>query len=254
MYQLISACGCSIGRIRSNNEDNFCFNGIVLQAENSGLRDVLFASGTLDKPFCMGVFDGMGGEAFGEEAACIAAGVLKEKSAACAGTPEEVLLDACREANERICAETRRRGAGVMGSTMTALWLEGREAVLLNLGDSRAFRLRDGALEQISVDHTDRARLAALGIVNRKPRLTQHLGIDPSDMILEPAIWKGSIRSGDRFLLCSDGLTDMVTEGEIADILLRLEEPSDCIRDLINTAIEHGGRDNVTVQICSILC
>lgn len=253
MHKFISACGCNIGRIRSNNEDNFCFNGIVLQAENRGLRDVLFASGTLDKPFCAGVFDGMGGEAFGEEASCIAANALKEKYSTCIGTPETVLLDACHLANDQICAEARKRAAGVIGSTMTALWLEENDAVLLNLGDSKAFLLRDGSLDQISVEHTDRVRLEAMGITTRKPRLTQHLGIDPADMILEPAIWRGSIQSGDCFLLCSDGLTDMVFEAEIADVLLTKSEPSDCVRDLINVALAHGGRDNVTVVVCKIL-
>lgn len=77
MRKHISVCGCSIGRIRSSHEDNFYFNGIVLQMENNGLRDVLFASGTLDKPFCAGVFDGMGGEASGKAAAYIAAMALK---------------------------------------------------------------------------------------------------------------------------------------------------------------------------------
>lgn len=116
MHKFISACGCNIGRVRSNNEDNFCFNGFVLSAENCGLRDVLFASGTLDKAFCIGVFDGMGGEAFGEEASYIAAKVLKEKHAACNGTPTKVLLDACNEANDQICAEARKRAVGVIGA------------------------------------------------------------------------------------------------------------------------------------------
>lgn len=253
MHKFISACGCNIGRIRSNNEDNFCFNGFVLSAENCGLRDVLFASGTLDKPFCIGVFDGMGGEAFGEEASYIAANVLKEKYTNCIGAPTKVLLDTCNEANEQICAEARKRAVGVIGSTMTALWLEGNEAVLLNLGDSKAFLLRDGSLNQISVEHTDRSRLEALGITMRKPRLTQHLGIDPSEMILEPAIWQESLNSEDYFLLCSDGLTDMVFESKIADILLNQKEPSDCVRQLINTAIEQGGKDNITVIVCRIL-
>lgn len=253
MRKFISACGCNIGRIRNNNEDNFCFNGVILQAENRGLRDVLFASGSLDKPFCIGIFDGMGGEAFGEEASYIAAKVLKEKSANCTGTAEKVLLEACYEANTLICAEARKRAASVIGSTTTALWLEENNAVLLNLGDSKAFLLRNDSLEQISVEHTDRARLETLGITMRKPRLTQHLGIDPSDMILEPAIWHGNILSGDRFLLCSDGLTDMVFESEIADVLLSLSEPSDCVRKLINAAIANGGRDNITVVVCNIL-
>lgn len=253
MRKHISACGCSIGRIRSNNEDNFCFNGIVLQAENNGLRDVLFASDSLDRPFCTGVFDGMGGEAFGEVASCIAATALKERSKSGLGDPEKILIDVCNEANSLICAEARKRKASVIGTTMTALWLEKNDAVLLNLGDSKAFLLRDGGLDEISVEHTDRARLAKLGITMRKPRLTQHLGIDPADMLLEPAIWHGNTLPKDRFLLCSDGLTDMVFESEIANILLSLSEPSDCVRKLINTAIENGGRDNVTVIVCDIL-
>lgn len=252
MYKFISACGCSIGRIRENNEDNFCFNGVTLQTKNQGLRDVLFTSGTLDKPFCVGVFDGMGGEAFGEEASYIAAKVLKERSSHCMGMPEDILRDACNDANDQICAETRKRAANIIGATMTALWLEGNTAVLLNLGDSKAFLLRDGSFDQISVDHTDRARLEALGITMRKPRLTQHLGIEPTDMMIEPAIWRGDIQAGDCFLLCSDGLTDMVAESEIAEILLERKDPSDCVRDLINQALYCGGRDNITVIVCSI--
>lgn len=253
MHKHISACGCSIGRIRNNNEDNFCFNGIVLQAENNGLRDVLVVSGTLDKPLCVGVFDGMGGEALGEVASYIAATVLNKRSKSGLGAPEKILLDACNEANSLICVETRKRQVSIIGSTMTALWLEKNDAVLLNLGDSKAFLLRDGVLDEISVEHTDRARLAQLGITMRKPRLTQHLGINPADMLLEPAIWRGKTLPGDRFLLCSDGLTDMVFEAEIADTLLSLSEPSDCVRKLINAAIANGGRDNITVIVCNIL-
>lgn len=253
MRKHISACGCNIGRTRNNNEDNFCFNNIVLQAENRGLRDVLFASGTLDKPFCTGIFDGMGGEAFGELASYIAATVLKERSTSCIGTPEKTLLDACNEANSLICMEARKRAVSIIGSTMTALWLEKNDAVLLNLGDSKAFLFRDGSLNQISVEHTDRARLEELGITMRKPRLTQHLGINPTDMLLEPAIWRGNTLPGDRFLLCSDGLTDTVFESEIANALLAISEPSDCVRKLINAAIENGGRDNITVIVCDIL-
>lgn len=253
MHKYLAACGCNIGRIRKNNEDNFCFNSIVLQVENRGLRDILLTSGTLAGPFCVGVFDGMGGESFGEDASYIGAKVLKEKCFGYAEDPQYALMDACMEANIQICALAHKRAAGVIGSTMTALWLEGNEAVLLNLGDSKAFLLRDGKLVQISVDHTDRERLETLGVTARKPRLTQHLGISPSEMLLEPAIWQGQIESGDYFLLCSDGLTDMVPESEIADILQKQPDPADCVRLLINTALAKGGRDNITVVVCNIL-
>lgn len=252
MRKYLAACGCNMGRVRTNNEDNFCFNGMVLQAENRGLRDVLFSSGRLDRPFCAGVFDGMGGEAFGEEAAYLAAQTLKEKIAQPVGGAAEILLDACREANERLCAQARGRAVSVIGATMTALWLEGEQAFLLNLGDSKAFLFRGESLEQISVEHTDRARLEKLGITTRKPRLTQHLGIDPAELVLEPALWRGRATKGDRFLLCSDGLTDMVPESGIAETLLRQTDPSECVRALINTALSNGGRDNVTVVVCDI--
>lgn len=139
MHKYLAACGCNIGRIRKNNEDNFYFNGIVLQAENRGLRDILFTSGTLASPFCVGVFDGMGGEAFGEDASYIGAKVLKEKCFGYAGDPKDVLLDACMGGK---CTDlrtgTKTRG-GSYRSTMAALCLEGENAVLLNLGDSKAF-------------------------------------------------------------------------------------------------------------------
>lgn len=253
MHKYIAACGCNIGRIRKNNEDNFYFNSIVLQVENRGLRDILFASGTLASPFYVGVFDGMGGESFGEDASYIGAKVLKEKCFGCADDPKGVLLDACMEANAQICALARKRAAGVIGSTMVALCLEGESAVLLNLGDSKAFLFRNRALVQISVDHTDQKRLKALCVTTRKPRLTQHLGIAPSELLLEPAIWQKRIEPGDCFLLCSDGLTNMVSESEIADILQKQPEPADCIRFLINTALAKGGRDNITVIVCNVL-
>lgn len=252
MHKYLAACGCNIGRIRKNNEDNFYFNGIVLQAENRGLRDILFTSGTLASPFCVGVFDGMGGEAFGEDASYIGAKVLKEKCFGYAGDPKDVLLDACMEANAQICALARKRAAGVIGSTMAALCLEGENAVLLNLGDSKAFLFRSRTLVQISVDHTDQERLKALCITTRKPRLTQHLGIAPSELLLEPAIWQRRIEPGDCFLLCSDCLTNMVPESEIADILQKNPEPADCVRLLINTALMKGGRDNITVLLVHV--
>jgi len=79
MHRFIAACGCNIGRIRRNNEDNFCFNGIVLQPENDGMKNVLFLSDSLEIPAYFAVFDGMGGEAFGEVASYIAAETLKAK-------------------------------------------------------------------------------------------------------------------------------------------------------------------------------
>lgn len=117
-----------------------------------------------------------------------------------------------------------------------------------NLGDSRAYRLRNGEFLQISHDHVETRSLA----VGRKAPLTQHLGINPEDMLIEPYIAKDKVFPGDQYLLCSDGLTDMLTNFEISDIMLSSEDAESCVTHLINAALEHGGRDNITVIICRI--
>ena len=126
----------------------------------------------------------------------------------------------------------------------------GNFAYVANLGDSRAFRLRNGELLQLSADHTDAALLQGQGI--RKPRLTQHLGIWPEEMVLEPYIAKGEIQAGDRYLLCSDGLTDMVSNMEICTLMKETGSICHLTDRLVAKALEKGGRDNVTVLAAQI--
>jgi protein phosphatase len=121
------------------------------------------------------------------------------------------------------------------------------------LGDSRAYRYRQGEFMQLSVDHTDAAVIKERGITNRRPRLTQYLGIDQQELILEPAISKGEIHKGDWYLLCSDGVTDMLSNFEIADIIHRAKNAEQCVTQIINAALEKGGRDNITAIVCRII-
>ena len=83
--------------------------------------------------------------------------------------------------------------------------------------------------------------------------LTQHLGIDPEELQIEPFIAEGEIRRGDRYLLCSDGLTDMLSDEEIAEVLGRAERAEDAVRILQDLALYRGGKDNVTILVCRIL-
>lgn len=250
-WELKAACGCVIGYRRNNNEDNFFFLGNNLPQNNNGLDQVLIGKALLDRQVCFAVFDGMGGEAYGEEAAWIAAKALKDGVDQSEGRPVN-LETICQEANREICARARGRSVGLEGTTAAILAFYGQKACVVNLGDSKVFLLRSGELRQLSVDHTDQALLLVQGVTNRKPRLTQHLGIEAEEMVLQPAVSRMSIRPKDRFLLCTDGLTDMVETEEIRNILGAQETVEAAVGQLIGRALENGGRDNVTAICCQV--
>ena len=248
MLKVSSACGCDIGRVRNNNEDNLFFNGFVLPMMNRGLPEPLSFSDQLTRPIHFGIFDGMGGEAQGELASYIAALELRDAASTCKIDGVQTVL---HQANSKICKEAHHRGCDVIGTTAAVLSIDPTSAYAVNVGDSKIFRLRNGVMTQISTDHTDKALLDRCGIQGRKPRLTQHLGIEPSEMIIEPAVWTNTICSGDRFLICSDGLTDMLSEYEIL-VTLSKALPIGCVDDLICKALKCGGRDNISVIVVEI--
>lgn len=245
------ACRSVVGKVRTNNEDNFYFYGQYLAPTSFGTKQTIVSRDSLDKSLCFAVFDGMGGEAYGEEASLAAAQTFDKMVRQSAGSPLD-LQAACLAANEAVCACARRRNVGLVGSTVVALQLYGHTAELMNLGDSRAFLLRGGVLRQLSVDHTEADMMKQFGITGRKPRLTQHLGIEPSEMVVEPHIVSIDVQHGDRFLLCSDGLTDMVSESEIRAILEVASSPQSAVESLIERAMAYGGRDNTTVICCEL--
>ena len=90
------------------------------------------------------------------------------------------------------------------------------------------------------------------GKSTKKAPLTQHLGINPEDFLIEPYIAKGELKRGDQYLLCSDGLTDMLTNLEIDEIMSSTDTAGDCVQKLIDAALEKGGKDNVTAIVCRI--
>lgn len=124
---------------------------------------------------------------------------------------------------------------------------------MVNLGDSRAFWQQNDKLQQLSVDHTDQKMLLSQGITARRPGLTQHPGIEPEDMILQPTTVRIRICPDDRFLLCTDGLTDMLGPEEIQSTL-KLQEPVETAAEGFGWALENGGQDNITTVCCRIYC
>lgn len=200
------------------------------------------------------VADGMGGAQAGEVASKIAIEAF-EQGLPDGGSPEQRLADRVREANRRIYerAHTEHEHAG-MGTTLTAVYVDDAQLVIAHVGDSRAYMLRDGSLQRLTQDHSLVDELVRRGKLTQEQAaehpqrsiITRALGPEPS---VEVDTFTYSIRSGDVLLLCSDGLTSMVSEERVAEILAssaRLERAAD---QLIAEANEAGGRDNITVVL-----
>lgn len=251
-FTIEAACGCHIGKVRRNNEDNFFFNGKCLEAAYSGLKYPVSFEDTPKSGLCFAVFDGMGGENFGEVASYAAARRMQQEERTLADflIPVKQYLNRLSiELNQAVLKEKEDLCTDRMGSTMVALYFSGRYTYTCNLGDSRAYRLRDSEFLQISQDHVEKRPHTN----HKKAPLTQYLGIDPEEMQIEPYIAKGKIHKGDRYLLCSDGLTDMLTDFEISDIMLKSQNAESCVQNLVQAALEHGGRDNITVIVCRVM-
>jgi serine/threonine protein phosphatase PrpC len=224
--------------VRSSNEDSCIANG------NSRLFLVA---------------DGMGGHAAGEVASRIAADTVDEIVAHAAGgeeKPEDVLLRAAQTANDRIFEQQSRSPeyAG-MGSTLTALAFREDQYYIAHIGDSRAYRLRDGVLDQLTRDHSLVWNLYESGVLGKedlsshpqKHLITRSIGPHPE---VEVDLEQGQACEGDVYLLCSDGLTDVLSDKGIQQILFNPgKTPQDLGEDLVNAANEGGGPDNVTVVV-----
>lgn len=250
-FTIEAACGCNIGKIRKNNEDNFYFDGKCLEPENCGLKHSAIMEEPLKSGMCIAIFDGMGGENYGERASFAAARQLQQTQRTFSDyfvSEKKYLHKITDQLNFAVLKAKEEMSTEHMGTTMVALYYSGKNVYACNIGDSRAYRLRDGEFLQISRDHIEHRP----GKEGKKAPLTQHLGISPDDMVIEPYIARGEIKHGDQYLLCSDGLTDMLTNFEISDIMLKSDDADSCVQSLIQNALERGGRDNITVIICKI--
>lgn len=242
-YRIHYSCVSHIGKCRSTNQDNFICGGRFLEEGKEPLPFPLNGCQSCGGSAVAGVFDGMGGEECGETAAWIAArcaaGISAEKDSL------KELEDFCREANGQICDWAEKHGIQSMGTTAAILVFGKREIGLCNIGDSKIFRFTQNRLEQISVDHY------AVGVYGRKPPLSQNLGIPEKELLIDPYLAVGTYSGGDVYLLCSDGLTDMVEREEIARTLMDVPFEEAAER-LLHRALENGGRDNITILLCRV--
>lgn len=242
-YKIHYCCWSHVGKCRSMNQDNFICSGKFMDGNDESLTFPLTGYLTRGYPALVGVFDGMGGEECGEVASVLAAQCASEVSIG--EKPIEVLLKFCKDANERICEYASENEIVAMGTTAALLAFSNNEITLCNIGDSKIFRFADKKLEQISVDHY------AVAVHGLKPPLSQNLGIPASEMIIDPYVARGQYNDGDVYLLCSDGLTDMVTSEDITQILVETEF-DEAVNKLLDTALENGGKDNITIILCKV--
>lgn len=244
---------CDLGKVRKKNQDNLYFQGKILKLQHTKAHSKLLWRTSTKKAVCVGVFDGMGGEQWGETASFLAAETIKNEmlEKKTGRIPGDILLEICSKANEQIYRKTLELNAERIGTTAAIVYMQYDRIWCCNVGDSRIYRLRDGRLQQMSVDHVDRTEDGdggrTWGRNKKKPGLTQHLGMKPGDMDLLPYIADERMEPGDRYLLCSDGLTDMVSPDEIADILETKRALTECSKLLLESALEHGGKDNITM-------
>lgn len=240
-YRIRYSCLSHAGKSRRLNQDNFICDGQYMDDASDPVRFPLQGSVDPGLPGVFGVFDGLGGEQCGETASLIAA-----RTAAGVRIGSQPLSDLtayCMDANRRICACAEENDIGSMGTTAALLTFSGDKAYLMNIGDTKVFRFAHRMLKQVSMDHY------SVGAYGRKPPLLQYLGIPENEMIIEPYTAQGCCHAGDTFLICSDGLTDMVPLEEISSIMdgTAFEETA---KRLLDRALEKGGKDNITILLC----
>jgi protein phosphatase len=217
-----------IGRVRERNEDSML----------------------VDPPLDV-VADGMGGHRGGQVASQVALEAMEELETGDGGSLAEHVRRANRAVWDRSVEDERLSG---MGTTLTAARIDGGSALIAHVGDSRAYLLRDGSLRQLTTDHTLVARMVRSGEITEaeaevhphKNVLTRALGTDEQVEVDEDSI---ALVDGDRLLLCSDGLTGMVTEDQIQAILETSEQPQQAADRLVKAANRAGGIDNITVVV-----
>ena len=223
-----------VGLVREHNEDSFL------------LRTPLFA-----------VCDGMGGHAAGEVASSIAVKVIGEEAP---NTADDALLGAAIEAANQAVIEAPQKGIGKpgMGSTASAIFIEGNQMAVAHVGDSRIYLLHHGTLVRITHDHSyveelvDSGQITADEARNHPSRsvVTRALGSDP-EMYADHFTLE--VSDGDRIILCSDGLSSMILDDEIESIAVSNITPQNAADSLVAAALTAGGADNITVIVVDIL-
>ena len=226
-------CSTDVGRLRSQNQDRLL------------ARDGLFL-----------VADGMGGQPAGEVASALAIAELASLAEPARELDVTDLIEAVQQANARLLDEGQRDPERYgLGTTLTGvIRLADGQWAILNVGDSRVYRFAGDRLEQLTTDHSAVQQLVDAGLLDpraalhhpRRNVVTRSLGIQPPPV---PDIELRRPEPGEQFLICSDGLTNELSDAEIAAVLAARVDPQEAAEELVAQAVAAGGRDNVSVIV-----
>lgn len=232
--QLMWGARSDVGCVRSHNEDSYLVQSPL---------------------FC--VCDGMGGHAAGEVASSIAVETIAKTAP---HTADPALLGAAIEAANAAVIEAALNGLGKpgMGCTATAAYIEGNTIAIAHVGDSRAYLLHDGTLIRVTRDHSYVEELVDAGEITadearvhpNRSVITRALGSDPA---MYADHFSLNIEEGDRLILCSDGLSSMIPDGEIENIATQSSTAQICTDNLVDAALAAGGSDNCTVVVVDVV-
>jgi PPM family protein phosphatase len=241
--RLLHAARTDVGMIRSGNEDNFAVHA-------NGDRGLFI------------VADGMGGHAAGEVASEMAVQIIERElqsiqnldDRTVAETVAEALRKANRNIHDRTITEVDKQG---MGTTASVLLISRLKYMIGQVGDSRVYRLRDGALQQLTKDHSYVQEQVDAGFLTPEQAryhpysnvITRCVGASPE---VEPDIYAGEAKVGDLFLVASDGLTGMVDDRRLQMLLMSRAEPERKVHALISEANGRGGLDNITAIVVQV--
>lgn len=255
-FSILYATVSNMGKVRTNNEDNLFVDGKYLKGKE------------LDTPFAktgkvsgegsvFAVCDGMGGEEYGEDASLTCVETLYDQYFNLVGKKVDLIkaIEATvNKANDAICKISTDKGKRV-GTTLAMVVFRNNKMTIANLGDSRIYLYRNNEQKQLSEDHTQvqtllRSKSLTEEAAKTHPsrnQLTQHLGIFPEELIIEPHILLDQIiMENDRWLICSDGLTDLISDAEISKIFSQFSEENQACDELVKMALDRGAHDNVT--------
>ncbi len=233
-----SAAVSHVGRIRSNNQD----------------------SGYAGRQLFV-VADGMGGHAAGEVASGIVVETMRELVAVRDLTSDDVgkqLLAANQRILDAVAAHPDQRGMGTTATGIALVTAGGADHwAVFNVGDSRVYRHINGTLTQVTVDHSEVQELVDAGVITAAEArvhpsrnvVTQSLG---TDYAYQSDIWVLPPYAGERFVICSDGLTNEIDDERLHEILQAHGDPQVAAEELVRAAVEAGGRDNVTVVVVNL--
>ncbi len=237
MLRLIVHGKTDKGLVRKENEDAFCIE------KDLGL---------------LAIADGMGGHASGEVASKMAIEILRD-SLKKEGEPlPERLNSGVKLANKMIYEASRSQSQlNGMGTTLTAVRLDGNRLRIAHVGDSRAYLIRGGVIEQLTDDHTIVSEQVARGMITREEAarsdmrniLSKALGIAPEvDVDIEGL----TVSEGDQLVLCSDGLSELISDDEILSEVQSSKRPEIVCDELVDLANQRGGEDNITVIVAHL--